>query len=55
MARWRWVAGVAAGGALAAATAWALREVVESFGERRTLEDDDRVVRSPQFSDGAAV
>jgi len=52
MARWRWVAGVAAGGALAAATAWALREVAESFGERGTLEDDDRVVRSPQFSDG---
>lgn len=50
--RWRLVAGVAAGGALAAATAWALREVVEQFGERRRLDDDPRVAGSPQFRDG---
>jgi len=52
MVRWRWVAGAAAGGALAAATAWALREVFESFGERGVLDGDERVARSPQFGDG---
>jgi L-ascorbate metabolism protein UlaG (beta-lactamase superfamily) len=52
MGRWRWVAGIAAGGAVAAATAWALREVVESIGERGDLEWDERVADSPQFHDG---
>ena len=50
--RWRLIAGVAAGGALAAATAWAVREVVEQFGERRRLDDDPRVAGSPQFRNG---
>jgi L-ascorbate metabolism protein UlaG (beta-lactamase superfamily) len=49
---WRLAAGIAAGGVAAAAAAWAVREVLESFGERGVLDADDRIARSPQFRDG---